>query len=274
MIERNKALEQLARALEETETANKAKTNFLANMSYELRTPLNSIIGFSEVVRDEIFGALGNPRYLEYMNDIHSSGKHLLSLINDILDVSKVEAGAMELSEEIIDVKEVIRDSIKMIEGRAEEVGVGLVAEIDENLPRLRADSVRVKQILINLLSNSVKFTPGGGTITVEAVLDEGDMVVSIADTGIGIAEDEIKNMLEPFTQACSGVAKRHEGSGLGLYLVKMLVEEHGGLFEIESVLGRGTKVTIRFPRDRVIDGPRLLETTKNATKPRLKKSC
>ena len=224
-------------------------------------------------MRAEIFGALGNPRYLEYMNDIHSSGKHLLSLINDILDVSKVEAGAMELSEKIIDVKEVIRDSIKMIEGRAEEVGVGLVAEIDENLPRLRADSVRVKQILINLLSNSVKFTPGGGTITDEAGLDEGDMVVSIADTGIGIAEDEIKNMLEPFTQACSGVAKRHEGSGLGLYLVKMLVEEHGGLFEIESVLGRGTKVTIRFPRDRVIDGPRLLETTKNAAKPRLKKS-
>jgi len=201
VIERNRALEQLADAMEETERANRTKTEFLANMSHELRTPLNSIIGFSEVVQEEVFGAIGNQRYLDYIGDIHSSGKHLLDLINDILDVSKVEAGAMDLIDEIIDVQAIIHESLRIVKGRADEGGVVLGFDGDAVLPRLSADGLRVKQILLNLLSNAVKFTPAGGSVTVNAGLNgDGDFTISVADTGISIAESEIKDMLEPFT--------------------------------------------------------------------------
>ena len=254
VIERNEALEQLADAMEETAKANQAKTEFLANMSHELRTPLNSIIGFSEVVGNETFGPLQNDRYREYMRDIHGSGKHLLKLINDILDVSKVEAGAMELVDEPIDVKEVVADALRLLQGRADDARITLKAEIDDGLPGLRADFVRVKQILLNLLSNAVKFTPLGGSVTLNAHLDDGgNMLISVADTGIGIAEDEIEKMFQPFTQASSGFGKRHEGTGLGLYLVKSLVEEHQGTIKIESKLGHGTTISIIFPPDRVL---------------------
>ncbi len=254
VIERNQALEQLADAMEETAKANQAKTEFLANMSHELRTPLNSIIGFSEVIGNETFGPLQNDRYREYMRDIHGSGKHLLELINDILDVSKVEAGAMELVDEAIDVEEVVADALRLLQGRADDARIMLKAEIDDGLPGLRADLVRVKQILLNLLSNAVKFTPLGGSVTVDARLDgDGNMLISVIDTGIGIAEDEIEKMFQPFTQASSGFGKRHEGTGLGLYLVKSLVDEHGGTMKIESKLGHGTKVSIIFPPDRVL---------------------
>lgn len=254
VIERNQALEQLARAMEEAEFADRAKTEFLANMSHELRTPLNSIIGFSEVLHEGVFGAIDNPRYVEYLGDINSSGKHLLELINDILDVSKVEAGAMELVEEIIILDDIIRESLRVVRNRAEEGGIDINFVTNDYLPRLNADPLRVKQILLNLLSNSVKFTPPGGEVTVTAGLNgDGGFAISVADTGIGIAEEEIKEILEPFTQAHSGRAKRNEGTGLGLYLVKKLIEEHEGSFNIKSRLGQGTIINIHFPKERVM---------------------
>jgi len=254
VVERNQALEQLADAMEETAKANQAKTEFLANMSHELRTPLNSIIGFSEVIQNETFGPLQNDHYREYMHDIHGSGKHLLELINNILDVSKVEAGAMELVDETIDVKEVAGEALRLLQGRADDAHITLKMEIDDALPALRADAIRVKQMLLNLLSNAVKFTSLGGKVTLDARIDGGGkMLVSVADTGIGIAEDEVENMFQPFTQASSGLAKRHQGTGLGLYLVKSLIEEHQGTMKIESKLGHGTKVSVVFPPDRVL---------------------
>ncbi|NQU60721.1 MAG: PAS domain S-box protein [Rhodospirillales bacterium] len=254
VVERNEALEQLAGAMEGMEIASRAKTEFLASMSHELRTPLNSIIGFSEVIKNEVFGALGNPRYLEYVGDIHGSGQHLLELINDILDVSKIEAGAMELIDEHLDIDGVINDALRVVQGRAEDDQITLSASISVDLPELVADRVRVKQVLLNLLSNAVKFTPSGGAVSVSAFIDEDrSMVVSVTDTGHGIAEEEIQEILEPFTQAKSGHAKRQEGTGLGLYLSKTLMKEHGGTLKIESELGKGTTVTIRFPKSRIM---------------------
>ena len=254
VVERNEALEQLADAMEGMEIASRAKTEFLASMSHELRTPLNSIIGFSEIIKNEVFGAIDNPRYREYMQDIHGSGQHLLELINDILDVSKVEAGAMELVDEHLDIDGAITDAMRVVQGRAEDGQITLSASISVDLPELVADRVRVKQILLNLLSNAVKFTPSGGAVTVSAFIDEDrSMVVSVTDTGHGIAEDEIQEILEPFTQAKSGQAKRQEGTGLGLYLSKTLMKEHGGTLKIESELGHGTTVTIRFPKGRIM---------------------
>ena len=254
VIERNRALEQLATAMERTELANRAKTEFLANMSHELRTPLNSIIGFSEVVMNEIFGSIENERYAGYVSDIHSSGRHLLELINDILDVSKIEAGAMDLVEEDLDVEEVIWESVRVVKGRAESGEIRLSVSIDSTFPRLRADAVRFKQILLNLLSNAIKFTPKGGSVRIEAELEPGGgMALSITDTGIGVSEDELEKVLQPFTQASSGLDRRHEGTGLGLYLVKALAEEHDGSLDIASRLNHGTTVTVRFPAKRVL---------------------
>lgn len=253
VIERNQAIEQLAETMEEIEFANHAKSEFLANMSHELRTPLNSIIGFSEVVRDGIFGPVGNPRYQEYLEDIHSSGKHLLDLINDILDISKVEAGAMTPVEEWVNIEEIIASSMRLIEGSAEKGDVTLSTVIPADLPWLLADELRVKQILLNLLSNAVKFTPAGGKITVQAAPnDDGTLTISVEDTGIGIPEDEIEEVLKPFTQARSGLAQRQEGTGLGLYLVKMLIEMHDGAMEIKSSLGAGTRISVSFPKERI----------------------
>jgi len=257
VIERNQAIEQLAETMEEIEFANRAKSEFLANMSHELRTPLNSIIGFSEVVRDGIFGPVGNPRYQEYLEDIHSSGQHLLDLINDILDISKVEAGAMAPVEEWVNIEEIIASSMRLIEGRAEKGSVTLSTVIPADLPWLLADELRVKQILLNLLSNAVKFTPAGGKITVQAARnDDGTLTISVEDTGIGISEDEIEEMLEPFTQVRSSRAQRQEGTGLGLYLVKKLTEMHGGALKIESSLGAGTRVNVSFPKKRIAKAP------------------
>ncbi|MBT3305513.1 MAG: PAS domain S-box protein [Alphaproteobacteria bacterium] len=254
VIERNRALEQLAAAMEKTELANRAKTEFLANMSHELRTPLNSIIGFSEVVKNEVFGPIGNARYAGYLVDIHSSGKHLLELINDILDVSKVEAGAMDLIEEELDVEDVIWDAVRVVKGRADNGAIALSIEVDRAFPRLRADSTRVKQILLNLLSNALKFTPEGGSVCIGAEMEQdGRMAIAVTDTGIGISQHEQEKVLEPFIQASSGLARRHEGTGLGLYLVKALIEEHTGSVEITSRLDHGTTVTVYFPANRVI---------------------
>ncbi|MHA1537353.1 MAG: PAS domain-containing sensor histidine kinase [Alphaproteobacteria bacterium] len=247
----------LREAKEQAEFANRSKSEFLANMSHELRTPLNAVIGFSETMAQEIFGPLGNEKYQQYANDIFDSGSHLLSLITDILDLSKIEAGELELYEEVVDVALAVRACRRIIVGRAKEAGLTLATRLSGELPKLWADERAVKQIVLNLLSNAVKFTPPGGNASLHAEVDEdGCFVLSVSDTGIGIDVDDIPRMFTPFSQVEGSVSRRHEGTGLGLPLVKSLVEMHGGTIKLESELGTGTIATVCFPAERVLDGP------------------
>jgi signal transduction histidine kinase len=223
-------------------------------MSHELRTPLNAVIGFSQLIGDQAFGEIPE-RYVSYANDINSSGKLLLALINDILDMSRIEAGQQKLLEEIISVDSVINDCVRMVTSKAADGGVRLIVENKGVLPPLRADERALKQILLNLLSNAVKFTPQGGVVTVAAeVTRDRGLAVSIVDTGIGIAEDVLKDLFLPFRQADSSISRRFGGSGLGLAISKKLMELHGGEISIESRLGRGTRVTLLMPAARVIE--------------------
>ena len=223
-------------------------------MSHELRTPLNAIIGFSEIVAGELFGPIGATRYVDYARDIHTSGIHLLSIISDILDLSKIEAGRRELSESAIDLYEMAELALRLVRGRAENGGVRMVNGIAPGqMPRVFADERAVKQILLNLLSNAVKFTPDGGRVAVAAELrGDGSLAVSVDDTGIGIAPENIPRALAPFSQVDSTLTRRYEGTGLGLPLVKSLIELHDGTLELESEEGKGTLATIVFPARRV----------------------
>jgi signal transduction histidine kinase len=235
---------------EMAETSNRIKSEFLANMSHELRTPLNAIIGFSEMISTELFGP-GLPRYRDYATDIHDAGKHLLSLINDILDLSKAEAGKLELHVEQIDLAGLIQECTHLMHGRATEQKLRIALDIAA-LPPLLADRLRVKQILLNLLSNAVKFTPEGGVVSVEAVRDTaGCVVVCVRDTGIGIAPEMIPLVFEPFRQIDSTLSRKYEGTGLGLPLVKKLIELHEGEVRLESISGKGTSVFVAFPATR-----------------------
>ncbi len=242
------------RAQEVADFANRAKTEFLANMSHELRTPLNGIIGFSEMIQSEVLGEINIPRYREYASDIHDAGNHLLKVIGDILDISKIEAGMMELTDDVVVLREAVGKCTSMVQERIDRSGLQLVITIPERLPNVIADSTRVNQILLNLLSNAVKFTPQAGVITVSAHLaEDGALEMTVADTGCGIDEKDIPLILQPFGQAREGGATQtHEGTGLGLSLVKYLVEMHGGTLEIKSKLQQGTQVTVRFPASRV----------------------
>jgi signal transduction histidine kinase len=247
----------LETALETAATASQAKSQFLATMSHELRTPLNAIIGFSEILAAETFGPLGDPHYPDYATSIHDSGRHLLDLINDILDFSKLDAGRLELNEEPIDTHEVIDSALRMIAGEAARAGVALSppfgeTALGEALP-LRADARRVRQVLLNLLSNAVKFTPRGGEIRVAVSRRGAGLTIAIADTGIGIAAQDIPRALERFGQVDSSLSRKYEGTGLGLPLSKRLMELHGGRLDIESVVGSGTTVTITFPAERLV---------------------
>jgi len=216
-------------------------------MSHELRTPLNAINGFSDIMKKEMFGPLGDPRYKEYVNDILFSGQHLLSLINDILDMSKIEAGKMTLNTEALQMSDMISQVIRIVRGRADENRLKLVYE-DQIMPEIEADPRAVKQILLNLATNAIKFTPEGGVVTIAVEAKSAGLIIRVSDTGIGISEEDIERLAQPFEQIDSQHSRKHEGTGLGLALSKSLVELHGGNFKIQSVVGQGTTVIFTLP--------------------------
>ncbi len=254
ITERKYVESALQDAKEEADRANRTKSDFLAGMSHELRTPLNAIIGFTDSIRHETFGPLGNEKYLDYLDNIHASGVHLLELINDILDVSAIEADKLDLNEEEFDIAETIGNCRDLILPRAQQAGVVVKGEVPPGLPKLCADRRRVRQILLNLLSNSVKFTPDGGTVTTLVRMEsDGSMAIIVTDTGIGMTDEEIPKALEPFTRIDNPETASKEGTGLGLGLCRNLTESHGGSLEIESIKGYGTAVTVRFPAIRVV---------------------
>ncbi len=255
-ITRYKEAEQEAHsALQKASVANRAKSELLANMSHELRTPLNAIIGFSGFIKSEAFGPVGCDKYREYIDDIMNSGEHLLELVNEILDVSAIEAGKLELHEEELDLGALVDSSMRLIGPRANSGRIRLSSNISEGLPTLRADQRRMKQILLNLLSNAVKFTPSGGSVSLSVDTDgKGGHVFTITDTGIGMSPAGIAKALTPFGQVDSSLTRKHEGTGLGLPLTRGLVTLHGGALDIVSQEGDGTTVTVVFAKDRVVE--------------------
>ncbi len=253
------AREKLERQNVELVAANRAKSEFLAHMSHELRTPLNAIIGFSHMIRNEAFGPAGNVKYVEYAKDINESGEHLLQLINDILDLSKIEVGKLDLNEANVNVARIMRSALVLLKERAQSGGLVFEHDIPHDLPALVADERKLKQILLNLLSNAIKFTPVGGRVSLRAAIDgDGGFRILVSDTGIGIAAGDIERAMSPFGQVDSAYNRRYEGTGLGLPLTKALVELHGATLTLNSSVGTGTTVTVRFPPERVIaPGPK-----------------
>ncbi|MEM7225169.1 MAG: ATP-binding protein [Pseudomonadota bacterium] len=254
ITERKLAESELWAAMEKAEIANRAKTEFLANMSHELRTPLNAIIGFSEIMSKESLGPIGSPRYKEYASDIHFSASHLLGIINEILDLSKIEAGKVELNEEDIDLNLAMGDILRLTMPKAEESEIALKNELPPELPRLFGDEVKVKQVLLNLLSNAIKFTEPGGEIWVTGeVAEDRTITLSVADTGIGMSEAEIPLAVSRFGQIEGALSRSHAGAGLGLSIAVSLMELHGGQLDIRSEKGVGTTVAVHFPPKRNI---------------------
>jgi two-component system cell cycle sensor histidine kinase PleC len=241
-------------AMIKAQTSDRAKSEFLANMSHELRTPLNAILGFSEIMKNEILGSLGVEQYKEYTQDIHESGAYLLDVITDILDISKVETGNLELAESEVELSEAIGKSIRLVQERAQDAGVKIIAKAD-GLPVIYADERLVKQCLVNLLSNSVKFTPEGGKIEICVGRPEnGGLSVAVSDTGIGISQEDFERVLSPFGQVESAYSGTYEGTGLGLPITKALIELHDGTLTLESVVGVGTTIILSFPKERVLE--------------------
>jgi signal transduction histidine kinase len=240
-------------ARDKAEAANRAKSDFLANMSHELRTPLNAIIGFSDIIKEQMLGPIGNERYVEYVRDINNSANHLLSVINDILDLSKIEFGNVPLIEENVDFDAVLQACLTIIGERARNGGLAIDYKPLAAMPTLWAEQRRIKQILINLLSNAVKFTPTGGMIAVDLRRErDGGLAIIVADTGIGIRREDFDTIMAPFGQADTGLNRKFEGTGLGLPLTKAFIEMHGGQLLLDSELGRGTTVTVVLPAKRV----------------------
>jgi signal transduction histidine kinase len=243
----NRMSDELGRLYRQLETASRHKSEFLANMSHELRTPLNAIIGFSEVLEARMFGEL-NAKQLEYVHDIHSSGRHLLSLINDILDLSKIEAGKVALEEAPFHLSTAMEGALTLIRERAARHGIDVKLEVDERLGEIVADERKVRQVLLNLLSNAVKFTPDGGRIDVRATVVDGTVEVSVKDTGIGIAPQDQEAIFEEFRQVGHNAMHKREGTGLGLTLARKFVELHGGRIRVQSELGKGSTFTFSLP--------------------------
>ena len=254
ITERKRMEKDLVAAKLQAEDANRAKSMFLANMSHELRTPLNAVIGFAEIIKNELLGAINEPRYCDYAGDIHSSGKHLLQLINDILDMTKVEAGTYQLREDVCDVAKIVGDAVGLVQKLAIQNELTVRVDMPEDIPFLFADERGVRQVLVNVLSNAIKFTPKGGDVAVSARLEPGGMIaLTVVDTGIGMAQDDIPQALAPFRQLEDSHGRKFEGTGLGLSLIKAMLELHEGSLQVASAVGVGTTVIAKFPPRRTI---------------------
>jgi len=253
------AQRQLERALidarQEAEAGSRAKSEFLASMSHELRTPLNAVIGFAELIHGEMLGsdAAAYRRYREYAGDIRDSGSHLLGLINDILDFSKTEAGEMQLTQDPVDLGELVESAVRMLKPRAERAGITLAGRVSADLPSVLGDGMRLRQVLLNLLSNAIKYTPEAGQVSVTVEASGNSVLLKVADTGIGIAPEDMSIVLEPFRQIDNDLNRRNPGTGLGLPLTKRLVELHQGVLELESIVGHGTTAVVRLPANEAL---------------------
>jgi signal transduction histidine kinase len=256
-LEREAAYASLRLAKDAAEAANLAKSGFLATVSHELRTPLNAIIGFSEMMQHEVLGPIVNERYRGYVDDIHESGAHLLQIINDILDLSKAEAGKLELNEGVFDLRDTVRSVRQWISPRICGGGLSDAVDLPAELPLLFADECKTKQVLLNLVINAVKFTPSGGHIEIAGRFDpETGVIVTVRDTGIGIAPGDLARVLEPFEQVDSSLSRTHQGTGLGLPLVKAIMELHGGSIAVKSEVAVGTQMSVIFPPSRAVSMP------------------
>jgi two-component system cell cycle sensor histidine kinase PleC len=246
--------EELERQRKRAEAASESKTQFLAGMSHELRTPLNAIIGFADLIRMQLFGPIDPPRYLEYADDIHGSGVHLLGMINELLDMAKIEAGRVDLHESVIHPAEIGYEVLRMLRQSAGNARVRVEMRVPESLPYIRADEQQIRRVLVNLLSNAIKFTPAGGRVTISArELSEGGLEFAVRDTGIGIPADKLDRVLEPFEQVENSFTRTRSGTGLGLPLTKAMMEAHGGHLVLESVLDQGTCVRAILPPERIV---------------------
>ena len=253
ITDRKEAELALVAAKEEAELASRTKTEFLANMSHELRTPLNAIIGFSQVMADEVMGPLGSARYTGYARDICSSAQHLLGIITDILDVSKLEAGKVDLEEQDAEIAQIIQDVVQLVGERARALEVTIDTELNSGLPQIRADALKLKQVLLNLVTNAIKFSHAGGHVLLRASFTPEGLTLAVVDHGIGMDEGEVDTAVTRFGQVASTWSRKHPGTGLGLPLAIGLVELHGGRLSIESQKGVGTTVTVILPLERVI---------------------
>jgi signal transduction histidine kinase len=253
--EAERAADQARYAMLTAEAANRAKSQFLANMSHELRTPLNAIIGFAEVIAGKLVEESKADKIREYAGDIHTSGKHLLNVINDILDIARIEAGSLDLKEELVAVRSLVEMPLDVCRSRIVENSLSLVVDLPPDLPDMYCDPRLVRQVLINLLANAAKFTPQGGAITISFSRDRDQALrITIVDTGIGIAPEDLGNAIAPFRQVDNELGRRYDGTGLGLPLSKAFVELHDGTFSLECQPDKGTTVTICFPRSRLSD--------------------
>jgi PAS domain S-box-containing protein len=257
ITQRQRIEREMLEAREVAEAASRTKSEFLANMSHELRSPLNAVLGFSEIISSEVYGPLHNEKYKEYAGDIHSAGVHLLELIDDVLDVSKIEAGALELAEGEMDMNLIVRATLRLIKERAFKKSVSFDVVVAPDLPLVRGDERAIKQILLNLLSNSVKFTDAGGSISINCECNPlGGVTFAVTDTGVGIAASDIEKVMEPFGQVADADTREHAGTGLGLPLARKLAELHDAVFELESEIGKGTTVRVSLPPERSVETP------------------